>query len=245
MPIPVPILPSVTATDVVIPVATPVIISPQANNFTGTIGTNGQITIGTYHALEIPEPHRIFKFDVLLPPLPGNPLRPIVESVVCSFDNTIAEPHPIGGRHMFIADFFDTSELNMIMYNDAYSDDSGNLISCTPLEYILAWKKLIRPFSQSTGSDDGTYLYPINYWYDIYVYIQDMQNHIVHTLWYKYCFPTTTATLHLDYESPGRSKIAQSFSVGRLALVPGQGNPDLTNDQGLPTPGPSVQQLSL
>jgi hypothetical protein len=249
MPIPVPILPSVTATDVTLPVSSPILLSPQAGNFTGTLGTNGQITIGTYHAEAIPEPHRIFKFDVILPPIASTQgvtvKRPIVQAVTLSFDNTQAEPHPIGGRHMFVADFFDTSELLMELYNDAYTDDSGNIVACTPLEYVQAWKRLIRPYTPSTGIDDGTYMYPINYWQSIYVYIQDMQSNMVYTFWYKYCFPTTTGTLHLDYESPGRSRISQAFSVGRLSLTEGRVGPNLVTSPSGSTSLGSVQQLSL
>jgi len=236
----VPQKPSVTAFDVVVNPTSAVSTSPQAGNFTGTPGTGGTITVGVYHGLIVPEPHRVFKWDVFLPEI-GGVTRPIVQAVNPIFDNTKPDPHPIGGRHMNIADWFDTTdnELTLVMYNDAYTSRTGSFVACTPLEYILAWKKLIRPYGELSGIDDGTYNYPITYWKDIYVYFQDMQNNIVYTLWYKQCFPTTTAPVHLDYENPGRSTISQAFSVNRVVLTRG---PSFNTTGSSVLPGPNFLQ---
>jgi hypothetical protein len=245
------VTPGVASLDIQTPVTSPRTSPAQANNFSGTIGTGGQITIGTYHAQWIPDPHRAFKFDVILPPI-GGVSRPIVQSVIPTFDNTQQEPHPIGGRHLFIADYFDTSEITMVMYNDAISDsETGSQIVCTPLEYILAWKKLMRPYDNNTGYDDGTYTYPNTYWKDIYVYFQDMQNNRLYTLQYHNCFPTTTAPMHLDYENPGRSTVTQAFSVSRIKMIKSGSILAPGADQLVPgvstlsSPVSSVQQLSI
>jgi hypothetical protein len=198
---------TITGTDV--DVSTPVPAS-TANSITGTPGTGGRITYGTYKGKPVPDPHQVWKFDVDLPPIPGIQTNPIVQQIEPGFDHTAPEQHPIGGRHFFIADFFDATELRLIFYDD---------MNHTPIEYIYAWKKLMRNYNSDTDIDDGTYKYPLGtngYFQDIRVHLLDMQNKERYLLTYKWCFPTQMQPLRLDYEPSQRTVIAQSFAVNRI-----------------------------
>lgn len=185
---------------------------PTVESITGTPGTGGLKGIGTYHGYPIPDPHQVWKFDVFLPPLVEPRRMPIVQSIEPGFDNTSPESHGIGGRHQFGAAFFDATELRILFY-----DDENHL----PLEYIYAWKKLMRNYNDA-GIDDGTYKYPkgnTGYFRDIDVYLYDMKNQPRYNITYKNCFPTVMAPLRLDYEPSHRTVIAQAFAVNRITTL--------------------------
>jgi hypothetical protein len=84
----------IAATDIVVSTPTPQKPPPTMESITGTPGTDGSKTFGTYRGQPIPEPHRIWKFDVDLPKIrnPSDPSRdvptPIVQSIEPGFDNT-------------------------------------------------------------------------------------------------------------------------------------------------------------
>ena len=180
-----------------------------AENITGTPGTGGQKTFGTYRGKPIPEPHRVWKFDVTLPNFSGVD-TPIVQRIEPGFDNTSPEAYPIGGRHHFSANFFDATELHVLFYGDEKQ---------TPIDYIFAWKKLIRNYNANTGLDDGTYNYPegVNgYFRPIDVLLQNVKSQTVYKITYMNCFPAAMAPLRLDYEPSQRTVIAQTFIVNRV-----------------------------
>lgn len=182
---------------------------PTAQSVTGTPGTDGLISWGTYHGQPIPEPHRIWKFDVTLPNFTGV-RTPIVQSIESGFDNTSPEQYPIGGRHHINANFFDATPLSLLFYNDENQ---------TPIEYILAWKKLIRNYDPNTGLDDGTYNYPEGtngYFKPIIVLLQNVKSQVVYRITYDKCFPIQMHPMRLDYEPSGRTVIAQTFAVNRI-----------------------------
>jgi hypothetical protein len=184
----------------------------NSNSITGTPGTGGTISIGTYHGYPIPEPHRVWKFDVFLPNLVPKDRMPIVQSIEPSFDNTSVDQHPIGGRHHFAANFFDATELQLLFYDDENQN---------PIEFIYAWKKLIRNYNDA-GIDDGTYRYPGGsggYFRDIDVYLMNMKNKATYNISYRDCFPTQMAPLRLDYEPSARTVIAQHFAVNRITTL--------------------------
>jgi hypothetical protein len=202
-------MPNVAASDVIVATPTPTPSPTFANNFSGTPGTDGIITNYTFNGEPVPEPHRVWKFNVQLPKF-GAVRVPIVQSIEPGFDNTAPDNHPIGGRHHFQADFFDATELRMLFYGDE---------AMTPIDYILAWKKKIRNYNINTGLDDGTYNYPEGtdgYLQDITVILQSYGNETTYRIVYQKCFPTVMAPLRLDYEPSGRTAIAQSFAVNRV-----------------------------
>ena len=206
-------MPNIAGSDLIVPNPTPTPQPRFANSFTGTPGTDGIITNYTFNGAPVPEPHRVWKFTVQLPKWPTldtNTVMPIVQSIEPGFDNTSPDNHPIGGRHHFIADFFDATELRLLFYGDEMM---------SPIEYILAWKKLIRNYNNDTGLDDGTYNYPEGpngYLQKIVVKLQSYGNQNVYEIDYLDCFPTVMAPLRLDYEPSGRTAIAQSFAVNRV-----------------------------
>ena len=220
-------------------------------SITGTPGTGGQKAYGTYHGDPVPQPHLVWRFDVFLPNISatdnnGNTItskRPIVQSIEPGFDNTGPEGHSIGGRHHFGATFFDATELRMLFYDD---EDH------TPLQYILAWKRLMRNFNDD-GTDDGTYKYPEGengYFQDIDVYLLDLKNTRRYNIRYKKCFPTVTAPLRLDYEPSGRTVIAQSFAVNRIVQIKMGGggttaNPTPITPAGAAFSPGNLQRISL
>jgi hypothetical protein len=227
--------PGIGGTDV--DVSTPV---PQTTptSITGTPGTGGKITFGTYHGLPVPEPHRVWRFDIALPAIQGV-AKPIVQSLEPGFDNISSEHHPIGGRHHFEAGFFDASELRLLFYGDENQ---------TPLEYILAWKKLIRNYNADTGLDDGTYKYSDGhdgYFKDIVVTLQNMKNEDKYKITYKKCFPTVTAPLRLDYEPSARTVVAQSFAVNRIITVKVGSQSTTANPAAITPAGASFNLLAI
>jgi hypothetical protein len=219
----------VVAADVEVSTPTP-LRPPTVESLTGTPGTDGQKVFGTYQGQPIPEPHRIWKFDVILPKLtaPGsgvNVATPIVQNLECGFDNTTPEQYPIGGRHHVSANFFDATALNLLFYNDENQ---------TPIEYILAWKKLIRNYDPNTGLDDGTYNYPEGtngYFKPIVVILQNIKSQAVYRITYDKCFPTAMQPMRLDYEPSGRTVIGQTFAVNRIIS-----RKDQSAGQGPPAP---------
>jgi hypothetical protein len=194
----------VVGVDVEVPIPTP--RGATVESLTGTPGTGGVKTIGTFNDAPVPDPHQVWKFTVNLPSMSGV-AKPIVQSLEPGFDNTSPENFPIGGRHHFTANFFDASELHLVFYDD---------INHTPIDYIYAWKKLMRNYDNNTGIDDGTYSYSINYYKDISVFLTDMQNNNRYQLIYKDCFPTAMHPIRLDYGPSERTVIAQSFAVNRI-----------------------------
>jgi hypothetical protein len=197
----------IVGSDVEIPTPTPQALT--AESITGTPGTGGQKTFGTYGGNPIPEPHRVWKFTVTLPPFSGVGI-PIVQSIEPGFDNTSPEAYPIGGRHHFAANFFDATELRILFYGDEMQ---------TPIDYIFAWKRLIRNYNTNTGLDDGTYNYPEGtngYFRNIVVNLQNVKSQNMYMITYMNCFPTVMAPLRLDYEPSARTVIAQSFVVNRI-----------------------------
>jgi hypothetical protein len=239
-------MPNIAASDVIVPTPTPTPPPRFANNFSGTPGTDGIITNYTFNGAPVPEPHRIWKFKVQLPKWPtldSSVVMPIVQSIEPGFDNTSPVVHPIGGRHHFQADFFDATELRLLFYGDE---------GMSPIEYILAWKKLIRNYNSDTGLDDGTYNYPEGqngYLQKIVVTLQSYGNQDIYQITYKDCFPTTMAPLRLDYEPSGRTAIAQSFAVNRIVTQKLTGtstsNPNfLKAQQNRITPGGAAFRLN-
>jgi hypothetical protein len=223
----------VVGVDVQIPTSTPRGVT--AESVTGTPGTGGLKTIGTWGGVPVPDPHQVWKFTVYLPPM--GVATPIVQSLEPGFDNTSPENFPIGGRHHFTANFFDASELSLVFYDD---------INHTPIEYIYAWKKLIRTYN-SDGIDDGTYNYPDHYFRDISVFLTDMQNNNRYNLIYKDCFPTAMHPIRLDYGPSERTVIAQSFAVNRV-ITKKSGAPASTANPSRITPAGAafnLQQLQL
>ena len=202
------------------------------NNYTGTPGTGGVITFGTYHGQPIPEPHRMWKWDIKLPDITiqgsaaGSSASgassttfspPIVQSIEVPFDNTAPVPHPIGGRHRYIADVYDTTGLRLVFFND---DNQ------TPIQYINAWRFLIRQFDQNTGLDNGLYQYPIIYMKQIQIFLQNQKSNTSITLVYDDCFPNATGSMRLDYASTNnRTEIMQEFVVNRFRFTMGPATP--------------------
>jgi hypothetical protein len=150
-----------------------------------------------------------------LPKLTGisDDKMPIVQQIEAGFDNVVSpESHPIGGRHHFSAGFFDATALQLLFYDDEYQN---------PIEYIYAWKKLMRNYNNQ-GIDDGTYKYPGGpggYLRDINVWLQNMKNEDTYRIVYKGCFPVQMAPLRLDYEPSARSVISQTFAVNRIITL--------------------------
>jgi hypothetical protein len=163
---------------------------------------------------------------------------PIVQAIEPGFDNTSSEHFPIGGRHHFTANFFDASELSLMFYDD---------INHTPIEYIYAWKKLIRNYNDNTGIDDGTYSYPTKYFRDISVFLTDMQNNNRYNLIYKDCFPTAMHPIRLDYGPSERTVIAQSFAVNRIVTKKSGAQASTANPSRITPAGAALrlQQLQL
>ena len=206
----------VVGLDVEVPTRTPQRLIPTVESVTGTPGTGGFKSIGSYHGFPVPDPHQVWRFNVYLPPLVSQQKMPIVQAIDPGFDNTSQEAYPIGGRHHFSANFFDATELHLQFYDDENQ---------SPIEYIYAWKKLIRNYNPDTGLDDGTYNYPHGtngYFQDISVYLLDAKNESRYKIIYRDCFPTVMSPIRLDYGPSARTVIAQSFAVNRvLTLVLG------------------------
>jgi hypothetical protein len=214
---------------------------PTASSITGTPGTGGSITFGTYHGQPIPEPHRVYKFDVRLPTVDNYfEALPIVQSISPGFDNTGFDQHPIGGRHHFTAHFFQVTNLQLLFYDDEVH---------TPIEYIYAWKKMIRNYDQNTGMDDGTYKYPEGtngYLRDINVFLLNMQNEKKYNIIYSKCFPTEMAPLRLDYEPSARTVISQTFAVNRIITKKVVGSQSSTATPSAITPaGAAINPLNV
>jgi hypothetical protein len=191
-----------------------------AQNFTGTLGTGGVMTFGTYHGSPIPEPHRIYKWDIKLPTLTSTPgvvgpsivNTPIVQSIDLGFDATAPTPHAIGGRPRNIADLYNTNEMRLVFYND---EDQ------TPIWYIRSWHSLIRIFNttgEGAGLDNGLYQYPVTYMKNIQIFLQDQKSKTRMTITLIDCFPSQTGIMKLDYKPIDRTEIMQEFIVNRIKV---------------------------
>jgi len=214
--------PNIQGTDTVV-VGGPLLPFSLAQNSTGTTGTGGRITIGTYQGRPIPEPHRIYKWEIDLPQMsiPATSAGtdattipdPIVQEVSCTFDNTVPSSHPIGGRHRFLADTFDTTALMLTFYND---EDQ------TPIRYINAWKALIRTLNTSgegEGMDNGLYQYPTTYLKPIYLYLQDLKTQTRMKISFLDCFPSVSAPMKLDYRPTNSiTEVHQEFIINRVKM---------------------------